>query len=74
MDGLGHGHDLTAWRLTLYSVFRYLNSRYSGPLGRAGSSIAVALQRYAVCRAWVSPWATPAARTSLQRPFNTEEP
>ena len=28
MDGLGHSHDLTAWRPTLYSVFRYLNSRY----------------------------------------------
>ena len=31
MNGLGHGHDLTAWRSTLYSVFRYLNSRYRGP-------------------------------------------
>lgn len=36
MDGLGHGHDLTAWRPTLYSVFRYLNSRYLETLGRAG--------------------------------------
>src|SRR5690606_28560579 len=27
VDRLGHGHGLTAWPVTLYSNFRYLNSR-----------------------------------------------
>src|SRR5690606_2820506 len=58
MDGLGHGHDLTAWRPTLYSVFRYLNSRYSAVLGRADTFVGLSFND-AVSRAWAFPRTKP---------------